>query len=48
MGLTPHFFCLARPQGQPPSVTAISMFWRKRAKRLPFLALVQIGHRFSQ
>ena len=25
LGLTPYFLCLARPQGQPPKVTTISM-----------------------
>ena len=47
-GRTPYFFCLARPQGQPPNVTTLSMRWRNLAMRLPFLALVQTGQRFSQ
>jgi hypothetical protein len=48
LGATPYLRCLARPHGQPPNVTCISMVWRNLAMRLPFLAFVQIGHRFSQ
>jgi hypothetical protein len=47
-GLTPYLRCLARPQGQPPRVTSISIPCRNLANRLPFLALVQIGQRDSQ
>jgi hypothetical protein len=47
-GFTPYFFRLARPHGQPPKVTNISMAWKNLAIGLPFLALVQIGHFFSQ
>jgi hypothetical protein len=48
LGLTPYFFCLARPHGQPPNVTNISTDWNILAIRFPRLALVQIGHRDSQ
>jgi hypothetical protein len=48
LGFTPYFFCRARPHGQPPNVITVSMAWRKRARRFPFLALVQTGQRFSQ
>jgi hypothetical protein len=47
-GRTPYFRCLARPWGQPPKVTSISTAWMNRARRLPCLAFVQIGHFFSQ
>jgi len=48
LGRTPYFLCLARPNGHPPKVTAISIAWNIRAILLPFLARVQIGHRSSQ
>ena len=48
LGLTPYFRCRARPQGQPPPVTANSSACRMRANRFPFLARVQIGQRSSQ
>ena len=48
LGFTPYFFRLARPQGHPPKVITVSMAWRNRARRLPFLALVQTGQRCSQ
>ena len=47
-GFTPYFRRLARPHGQPPKVTSISMAWRNRARRWPRLALVQIGQPYSQ
>ena len=47
-GRTPYFSCRARPHGQPPNVTSISMACRNRAIRFPRRARVQIGHRFSQ
>ena len=47
-GRTPYRRSLARPHGQPPKVTSVSMRWSKRASLLPFLARVQTGHRFSQ
>ena len=48
LGRTPYFLCLARPNGQPPKVTTISTACKTLAILLPFLALVQIGHRSSQ
>src|SRR5271166_6098635 len=48
LGRTPYFFCLARPNGHPPKVTAISTACKTWAILLPFLARVQIGHRSSQ
>ena len=48
LGLTPYFFFLALPDGQPPRVTTISIFWAILARRFPFLAFVQIGQRDSQ
>ncbi len=48
LGRTPYFFCLARPNGHPPKVTAISTACKAWAILLPFLARVQIGHRSSQ
>src|SRR5208337_2806697 len=38
LGRTPYFLCLARPNGHPPKVTAISIAWNIRAILLPFLA----------
>ena len=48
LGPTPYFRRRARPQGQPPNVTAFSMACRILAILLPLLARVQTGQRFSQ
>ncbi len=48
LGLTPYFIFLALPDGQPPRVTTISIFWAILASRFPFLAFLQIGQRDSQ